>query len=107
MKPTIVDELFSGEIKATLTCCFCHKERHVDEKICTLSLPIPEPEYNTFTIIVFPIYEISMKKVVIRLHRDSTFVTFLLYRDNTLKLLKTEQIKILVILFFARFLPIL
>lgn len=39
-----------------------------------LSLPIPEPEYNYFSIIVVPITSKNLKKFIFKLNKNATIV---------------------------------
>jgi len=39
-----------------------------------LSLPIPEAEYNIYSVIIVPITSNSMKKIIFKLHKSATIV---------------------------------
>ena len=73
-----------------MTCAKCKAVKNVEENFYTLSLPIPEAEYNYYSIIVMPVYRAHLKKVVVKIHRTGTVVYFLSnLRTITSKLLKT------------------
>ena len=42
-----------------------------------LSLPIPEPEYNFFTIVAMPVTFSYMKKLIFTLHRNATVADYI------------------------------
>lgn len=71
---TIVDHLFSGVVQSQIVCKSCGESKKIDERALIVSLPIPEPEYNIYTIYCFPIYDTKIRRVILRLHRTSRLV---------------------------------
>lgn len=39
-----------------------------------LSLPVPEPEFNYFNIVVVPVTSKTLKKMIFKLHKNATVV---------------------------------
>ena len=76
---------------SNLTCCDCRKDKKVDEKMYILSLPIPEAEFNYYSVIVVPVMKHVIKKVVFKLHRSATVVSLKLVRATISMLLKKRQ----------------
>jgi ubiquitin C-terminal hydrolase len=73
-KPTVVDYLFGGKITSHLSCNSCSALKNIEEKMYILSLPIPEPEFNYFSIVVVPVTSRSLRKLIFRLPRDALVV---------------------------------
>lgn len=71
-KPTVIDYLFGGETVTRLTCLSCKKKKNVPEKMYILSLPIPEPEYNYYNVVVVPVTSSTIRKVIFKLHKSAT-----------------------------------
>jgi len=46
----------------------------IDEKMYILSIPLPETEFNYYSIIIVPVTTKTMKKIIFRLHKDATVV---------------------------------
>jgi len=68
----------------------------------TLSLPIPEAEFNFYSIIIVPVFSNTMKKIIFKLHKSATVVRYYTLRENMPMLSRKEQATIERILFFVR-----
>ena len=44
-----------------------------------MSLPLPEAQYNYYSVITIPITSPAIKKVIFKLHKDATVVHTYLY----------------------------
>lgn len=76
-KPSIIEYLFRGRSDSLLTCLQCQAKKTVPENMYILSLPIPEPEFNYFSIVTIPITFSYMKRLVFTLHRDATVADYI------------------------------
>ena len=56
------------------TCLKCGEVKAKEEKIHSISLPIPEPDYNYFRILLLPVYSDKILRIFLRLHRNATTV---------------------------------
>ena len=73
-KPNVIRELFGGRMMTKLTCNHCGEVKNFEEKFSTLSLPIPESDYNFYSIFIIPINAPYLKKVIFKIHRTATVV---------------------------------
>jgi hypothetical protein len=90
-KPTVIDYLFGGIAQSKLTCISCNKIKYIEEKMYTLSLPIPEAEFNFYSIIIVPILSNTMKKIIFKLHKSATVVIYDSLRETMPQPLRKEQ----------------
>ena len=71
-----------------------------------LSLPIPEAEFNYFSIVVVPMTASVIRKVIFKLHRTATVVRLYVYREITLMHLRKRQERMQRITIFVRLITI-
>ena len=81
-KPTVIDYVFGGKTVSRLTCLSCKKQKNIPEKMYILSLPIPEPEFNYFNIVVVPVTSKVIRKIIFKLHKSATVVIFHLIQSD-------------------------
>jgi hypothetical protein len=105
-KPTVIDYLFAGKARSKLTCPSCSNVKNIDEKMYILSLPLPEAEFNYYSVIIVPISSYSIKKIIFKLHKSATIVCFWLCRTIISLLLMKKQEKTIKITIFASLLTI-
>jgi hypothetical protein len=91
-KPTVIDYLFRGKTVSRLTCLACQNVKNVDEKMYILSLPIPEPEFNYYSLVVVPVTGTSIKKVIFKLPHSATVVLLVLLRKTTYAVSRSERV---------------
>ena len=90
-----------------MTCISCKKKKDVDEKMYILSLPVPEAEFNYFSIIVVPITSTVIKKIIFKIHNSATVVNLNVSRLTIFEHLKKELARTPMTLISARLMAIL
>lgn len=69
--------MFGGKAVSRLTCISCKKKKDVEEKMYILSLPIPEAEFNYFSVIMVPVTSTSIKKIIFKIHHSGTVADYI------------------------------